>query len=147
MTYGMVYNDFKQWAERDLGCKIENMLWQRKISTSSTFTPVRSGAMADATVLTNETWASAVFVGTVANNIHRYLSKACDFLQLMCHLALLCKFGSLYFSNQSESLLSIAYAFRCHNENDLWWWATFDPQDLKSYLDMCRESDFHSSHL
>lgn len=55
MTYGMVYNDFKQWAERDLGCKVENMLWQRKTFSSSTFTPVRSGAMADATVLTNET--------------------------------------------------------------------------------------------
>ncbi len=52
MTYGMVYNDRKLWAERDLGCKLENMLWLRKASTSSAFTPVRSGAMADATVHT-----------------------------------------------------------------------------------------------
>lgn len=55
MTYGMVYNDLKLWAERDLGCKVENMLWLRKASTRSAFAPVWSGAMADATVCTNET--------------------------------------------------------------------------------------------
>jgi len=59
--------------------------------TSSLLAPVWSGGMADGT----ETCAAApLAVRTVSNNIHRYLSKACDSFQHMCYLALLCKFGS-----------------------------------------------------